>query len=236
MYMLLYIILSKSAQNSHGQVWLLPPVNECRVTYLTCIVLYIFVQEISDRYYWSTPRQYKSIPPPPPHHPRHLTYSYVYSTSFILHQNIPFVLSSFQYIIVSLTLLLTNPSPAYFGIYPPLPLLPSSIPSPTSLLQLWLTCVVITPVATNMSATSLPANVHISRHPCVQAKLSQLRSTKAGARETRALLHEISTIIAVEATAAGLTVKDGPIVRMRKVTCIQRLSLIPKLGENHSWL
>ncbi|KFY28084.1 hypothetical protein V493_03090 [Pseudogymnoascus sp. VKM F-4281 (FW-2241)] len=64
-----------------------------------------------------------------------------------------------------------------------------------------------------MSANPLPANVHVSRHPCVQAKLSQLRSTKAGARETRALLHEISTIIAVEATAAGLTVRNGPTER-----------------------
>ncbi len=91
-------------------------------------------------------------------------------------------------------------------------------------------------VVANMSATSLPANVHISQHPCAQAKLSQLRSTKAGARETRALLHEISTIIAVEATAAGLTVKNGPIVRMRRVTCILCPSLTQKLGENHHWL
>lgn len=91
-------------------------------------------------------------------------------------------------------------------------------------------------VVANMSTTSLPANVHISQHPCAQAKLSQLRSTKAGARETRALLHEISTIIAVEATAAGLTVKNGPIVRMRRVTCILCPSLTQKLGENHHWL
>ena len=88
----------------------------------------------------------------------------------------------------------------------------------------------------NMSATSLPANVHISQHPCAQAKLSQLRSTKAGVRETRALLHEISTIIAVEATAAGLTVKNGHIVRMRRVTCILCPSLTQKLRENHHWL
>lgn len=87
-----------------------------------------------------------------------------------------------------------------------------------------------------MSATSLPTNVHISKHPCAQAKLSQLRSNKAGARETRALLNDISTIIAVEATAAGLTVKDGPIVRMRRVACTLYPTLTQVLGENCSWL
>ncbi|KAF5877577.1 putative uracil phosphoribosyltransferase protein [Botrytis fragariae] len=57
---------------------------------------------------------------------------------------------------------------------------------------------------------SIPPNVHISTHPCLQAKLSQLRSSEANTRETKALVNEISLIIGCEATAAGLTVSKGP--------------------------
>lgn len=59
---------------------------------------------------------------------------------------------------------------------------------------------------------SIPPNVHISTHPCLQAKLSQLRSSEANTRETKALVNEISLIIGCEATAAGLTVSKGPTV------------------------
>ncbi|KAL5329008.1 hypothetical protein ACEPPN_002517 [Leptodophora sp. 'Broadleaf-Isolate-01'] len=55
----------------------------------------------------------------------------------------------------------------------------------------------------------LPPTVHISTHPCLQAKLSQLRQSTTNARETKALVHEISLIVACEATAAGLTTKKG---------------------------
>ncbi|KAI4261717.1 MAG: hypothetical protein L6R42_003088 [Xanthoria sp. 1 TBL-2021] len=48
-------------------------------------------------------------------------------------------------------------------------------------------------------------NVHISTHPCLRAKLSQLRSKHANARETKALIHEIALIVAVEALASELT-------------------------------
>ncbi|OOQ84928.1 uracil phosphoribosyltransferase [Penicillium brasilianum] len=52
---------------------------------------------------------------------------------------------------------------------------------------------------------SLPPNVHISAHPCLQAKLSQLRSQSTTPRETRALVEEIASILGVEAFAQGLT-------------------------------
>ncbi|KAJ5083604.1 hypothetical protein N7456_013031 [Penicillium angulare] len=55
-------------------------------------------------------------------------------------------------------------------------------------------------------STPLPANIHISTHPCLQAKLSQLRSASTSPRETRTLVHEIASIIAVEAFSTGLTV------------------------------
>ncbi|KAI5305933.1 hypothetical protein KEM56_002830 [Ascosphaera pollenicola] len=50
----------------------------------------------------------------------------------------------------------------------------------------------------------LPSNLHVSRHPCLRAKLSQLRSNNAGSRETKRLIHEITTIIACEALAENL--------------------------------
>ncbi|RMZ85543.1 hypothetical protein DV737_g550, partial [Chaetothyriales sp. CBS 132003] len=47
----------------------------------------------------------------------------------------------------------------------------------------------------------LPPNVHISRHPCVRAKLSQLRSRSVSAKVTKQLVHEITLILATEALA-----------------------------------
>lgn len=60
----------------------------------------------------------------------------------------------------------------------------------------------------------LPPNVHVSTHPCLQAKLSQLRDSTASARETKALVHEISLIVACEAMAATLSTAEGPAVRL----------------------
>jgi uracil phosphoribosyltransferase len=71
-------------------------------------------------------------------------------------------------------------------------------------------------------AHSLPPNVHVSTHPCLQAKLSQLRASTANARETKALVHEISLIVGIEATAAGLSTKQGPTVRHLSSLTFQR--------------
>ena len=55
-----------------------------------------------------------------------------------------------------------------------------------------------------MASISLPLNVHVSTHPCVRAKLSQLRSKETNARDTKALLHEIALMVGCEALAACL--------------------------------
>jgi uracil phosphoribosyltransferase len=47
----------------------------------------------------------------------------------------------------------------------------------------------------------LPPNVKVSSHPCLRAKLSQLRSNKTQARETKTLVHEIALILGIEALA-----------------------------------
>ncbi|KAK8117434.1 uracil phosphoribosyltransferase-domain-containing protein [Apiospora kogelbergensis] len=57
---------------------------------------------------------------------------------------------------------------------------------------------------------SLPSNVHVSRHPCLLGKLSLLRSKSTSAREVKALINEIATIVGVEALASALTPVDGP--------------------------
>ena len=59
---------------------------------------------------------------------------------------------------------------------------------------------------------SLP-NIHISSHPCLQAKLSQLRSQSTSPRETRALVDDITSILGVEAFAKGLTLTKTGTVR-----------------------
>ncbi|KIW33867.1 uracil phosphoribosyltransferase, variant [Cladophialophora immunda] len=50
-------------------------------------------------------------------------------------------------------------------------------------------------------ASSLPPNVHLSKHPCLRAKLSQLRSKSTNARETKTLIHEITLLLGAEALA-----------------------------------
>lgn len=57
---------------------------------------------------------------------------------------------------------------------------------------------------------SLPANVHVSQHPCLRAKLSRLRSKQTQAREVKNLIEEISTILGCEALGTVLTAVDGP--------------------------
>lgn len=47
--------------------------------------------------------------------------------------------------------------------------------------------------------TMVPPNVHVSSHPCLRAKLSQLRSQSSSTRDTRSLVNEIATILGVEA-------------------------------------
>lgn len=63
------------------------------------------------------------------------------------------------------------------------------------------------------SPSDLPSNVHVSTHPCLQAKLSQLRSASASPREVKALVHEISLILGCEALASNLKSAPGPKVR-----------------------
>jgi len=52
---------------------------------------------------------------------------------------------------------------------------------------------------------ALPPNIHVSQHPCLRAKLSQLRSQSTSSRETKQLVHEIATMIGYEALASGLS-------------------------------
>ncbi|KAK3680176.1 hypothetical protein LTR78_000553 [Recurvomyces mirabilis] len=57
-------------------------------------------------------------------------------------------------------------------------------------------------------AIKLPSNVHVSTHPCLRAKLSQLRSSSTNAADTKRLVHEISTIVSCEALAHGFTTEQ----------------------------
>lgn len=57
-------------------------------------------------------------------------------------------------------------------------------------------------------AASLPKNAHVSTHPCLQAKLSQLRSASTGPRDVQTLVHEIALMVGYEALASGLSIKE----------------------------
>ncbi|KAK5994598.1 Uracil phosphoribosyltransferase [Cladobotryum mycophilum] len=58
--------------------------------------------------------------------------------------------------------------------------------------------------------TSLPPNVHVSQHPSLQAKLSQIRSKTASDRDVKSLIHEISLIVACEALNKSIKAVEGP--------------------------
>jgi uracil phosphoribosyltransferase len=55
-----------------------------------------------------------------------------------------------------------------------------------------------------MSGINLPKNAHVSTHPCLQAKLSQLRSASTGSKDAQTLVHELALMVGYEALAAGL--------------------------------
>jgi len=76
-------------------------------------------------------------------------------------------------------------------------------------------------------ASSLPRNVHVSTHPCLQTKLSQLREATTNARETKDLVHEVTLILACEAFATGLSTKKGPQVRFPIFRIIPRATPLP---------
>lgn len=72
-----------------------------------------------------------------------------------------------------------------------------------------------------MRGTSFPSNVHVSAHPCLEAKLSQLRSKSTNARETKALVHEIAVIVGCEALAKGLKAVSSGTVSFFFLICPQ---------------
>ncbi|KAL9091978.1 MAG: hypothetical protein Q9159_001123 [Coniocarpon cinnabarinum] len=53
-------------------------------------------------------------------------------------------------------------------------------------------------------ASELPSNAHVSQHPCLRAKLAQLRSQSTNAREVKSLIHDISLIAGCEALGQAL--------------------------------
>jgi uracil phosphoribosyltransferase len=57
---------------------------------------------------------------------------------------------------------------------------------------------------------SLPPNVHVSTHPCLLGKLSQLRSKSTNVKEVKTLVHEISLLLGCEALAAKTVAVPGP--------------------------
>ncbi|RMZ88692.1 hypothetical protein DV736_g4082, partial [Chaetothyriales sp. CBS 134916] len=90
--------------------------------------------------------------------------------------------------------------------------------------------------------SDLPPNVHISRHPCLRAKLSQLRSKSASAKVTKQLVHEIALILATEALAdlqvATTGTDESPVGSAFDVESIlpQSITIVPILRSGLSML
>ncbi|KAF3352753.1 Uracil phosphoribosyltransferase like protein [Verticillium longisporum] len=60
------------------------------------------------------------------------------------------------------------------------------------------------------SSPELPPNVHVSSHPCLQAKLSQLRSKSTPAKDVKTIVNDIALILGCEALAASTSPAKGP--------------------------
>jgi uracil phosphoribosyltransferase len=56
---------------------------------------------------------------------------------------------------------------------------------------------------------ALPKNAHVSTHPCLQAKLSQLRSASTGCRDAQTLVHEIALMVGYEALGSALKAQEA---------------------------
>ncbi|KAF2113046.1 uracil phosphoribosyltransferase-domain-containing protein [Lophiotrema nucula] len=92
-------------------------------------------------------------------------------------------------------------------------------------------------------APSLPNNAHVSTHPCLKAKLSQLRSASTSSKDVQTLVHDIALMVGYEALASGLSsVDDGtdksPLGYTYTKTSITpsppRISLVPILRSGLS--
>jgi uracil phosphoribosyltransferase len=60
-------------------------------------------------------------------------------------------------------------------------------------------------------ASNLPPNVRISKHPCLRAKLSQLRSKSTNARDTKTLVHEIALLLGADALSSLEVAEAGKV-------------------------
>lgn len=71
---------------------------------------------------------------------------------------------------------------------------------------MWLTFLFHLQGETITTTDSFPHNIHVSNHLCLCAKLSQLRSSSTSAKDTKTLVHEISTIVGCQALAHDLSI------------------------------
>lgn len=71
-----------------------------------------------------------------------------------------------------------------------------------------------------MSSSTLPKNAHVLTHPCLQAKLSQLRSAKTGSRDVQTLVHELAMMVGYEALGSGLKAEQGTTVCLHGLSCL----------------
>jgi uracil phosphoribosyltransferase len=78
-----------------------------------------------------------------------------------------------------------------------------------------------------MAPSDLPKNAHVSVHPCLQAKLSQLRSASTGSRDAQTLVHEIALMVGYEALGAGLTAKEDGMVCIPYITASRNIIPTP---------
>lgn len=81
----------------------------------------------------------------------------------------------------------------------------------------------------------LPANVVVSSHPCLKAKLSQLRSATCSSKQTRDLVREITLLLACDALRNVLNVEETGTVSVHSECSIITASSDPNLNNWLFW-
>lgn len=74
--------------------------------------------------------------------------------------------------------------------------------------------------------------VHISTHPLIQAKLSQLRSNSTASRDVRTLVGEISTMLGVEALSSLAFEAPGKPVSFASYCCYCHFQITLLVANN----
>lgn len=94
-------------------------------------------------------------------------------------------------------------------------LVPTTTPTPSRIFasSIFSSFLPILPFPKTMKSDAISDNIHVSSHPIVAAKISQLRDRATTPKQVRELIHDLGQLIGYEATA-NLNIQQGKTVSL----------------------